>query len=367
MDSKRAFEQFLLWEATTRDTIDFKKAYVDMAGDLVAGLLLSQIVFWTLPDREGKSKLRVYKDEQWWIAKRREDWWDEIRITARQFDRAVKILEKQGLLVTALYKFDGAPTKHVRIDESPFLAAWETVLTQSVKSILPKGEKPSSPNGEKDLPDSVRSLTETTAETTTETTSVVVDVPDEVADRLETLASIGVENPKRDELAAKEIDPLWIEAWYLWAQDPRRRSLTNPVGNIIRKLEGSEEPPAEFLQEAEVQRRRRQRELEWAQEERQAAEDGPPEIQEEDPVPQEVQRLWSTILDELSMQMTRATFDTWLRGSRVVEASDGHLTVSVRHAYGVDWLQNRLITVIERTASRRAGRETSVTFMALTS
>lgn len=242
------------------------------------------------------------------------------------------------------------------------LARLEGVIKRSDQDDQTVGSERSDGRDQSDPPN-----TRDYTETSDRDNIVVVDVPDEVAERLETLASIGVENPKREELAGREIDPLWIEAWYLWAQDPRRRSLTNPVGNIIRKLEGREEPPAGFLQEAEVQRRRRQRELEWAQEERQAAKDGPPEIQEEDAVPQEVQRMWSTILDELSMQMTRATFDTWLRGSRVVETGDGHLTVSVRHAYGVDWLQNRLITVIERTASRRAGRETEVTFMALTS
>jgi hypothetical protein len=33
--------------------------------------------------------------------------------------------------------------------------------------------------------------------------------------------------------------------------------------------------------------------------------------------------IWARSLDELELQMTRATFDTWLRGSQVVEAGDG--------------------------------------------
>jgi len=60
------FLDFLAWEEKTRDTVDFKTAYVDMTafteedvallggdnrskverGDLVSGLLLSQIVYW---------------------------------------------------------------------------------------------------------------------------------------------------------------------------------------------------------------------------------------------------------------------------------------------------------------------------------
>ena len=61
--------------------------------------------------------------------------------------------------------------------------------------------------------------------------------------------------------------------------------------------------------------------------------------------------------------MTRATFDTWLRGSKVVEAGDGCLTVAVRHAHAVDWLQNRLLSVIERTVARHTDGRVKITFV----
>jgi chromosomal replication initiator protein len=74
------------------------------------------------------------------------------------------------------------------------------------------------------------------------------------------------------------------------------------------------------------------------------------------------QRLWQAALGELQLQMTRATFDTWLRGSRVISCEGDHLTVYVRHAYAVDWLQNRLRPVIQRTLRRHAGPSVDVTF-----
>jgi len=110
------FTDFLLWEATTRDVLDFKMAYVDMTGDIMAGLLLSQIVFWHLPNKNGDTKLRVQHDGLLWLAKSRSDWWDEIRLTPRQVDRALGILIEKGLVVTALYKFAGAPTTHIRLE-----------------------------------------------------------------------------------------------------------------------------------------------------------------------------------------------------------------------------------------------------------
>ena len=62
--------------------------------------------------------------------------------------------------------------------------------------------------------------------------------------------------------------------------------------------------------------------------------------------------------------MTRAAFDTWLRGSRVIEVGDGCLTIAVRHAYAVDWLQNRLLPVIQRTVARHAGDDVKIAFVA---
>jgi chromosomal replication initiator protein len=62
--------------------------------------------------------------------------------------------------------------------------------------------------------------------------------------------------------------------------------------------------------------------------------------------------------------MTRATFDTWLRGSEVIAFEDDTLTVYVRHGYAVDWLQNRLMPIIKRTLQRHAGSRVDVMFTA---
>ena len=119
---------FLAWEKSSRDTIDVKKVYIDVAGDLVAGILLSQIIFWFLPSANGNSRIRINRDGRLWLAKKREDWWDECRITPRQFDRAISILEERGLIKTAIFKFAGSPTKHISLN-------YDTLI-QGVKSIL---------------------------------------------------------------------------------------------------------------------------------------------------------------------------------------------------------------------------------------
>jgi hypothetical protein len=143
MNSELTFSQFLAWETRSRDTIDVKTIYIDIAkGDHVAGVLLSQIVYWYLPSVNGGSKLRVERDGHLWIAKGRADWYEETRITARQFDRAVKILERAGIVVKETYKFAGVPKTHVRLVVDKFLDIWQS------HSEPPETEKSTLPNGE---------------------------------------------------------------------------------------------------------------------------------------------------------------------------------------------------------------------------
>ncbi len=73
--------------------------------------------------------------------------------------------------------------------------------------------------------------------------------------------------------------------------------------------------------------------------------------------------VWTATLAELELQMTRATFDSWLRDTRVSEASNGVLVVEVRNQYGVEWLEGRLRPVIERTLNHVAGQQIEIEFV----
>ena len=157
-------DEFYAWERTSRDTIDLKRCYVDIAGDLVSGLLLSQIIYWFLPGDKG-NKLRVEKEGRFWLAKGRTDWWEECRISPKQFDRAVKILQDLGLIETKRFRFHGSPTVHIWLDPDMLLQWVNWILTDGEKPIVPSGKNSNSPSSELESDDSVNSLTETTAET----------------------------------------------------------------------------------------------------------------------------------------------------------------------------------------------------------
>jgi hypothetical protein len=177
------FDGFITWEQKTRDAIDFKKAYVDMTGDVLAGLVLSEIIYWYLPSKESeKNKLRVKRDGYNWIACRRSDWWERTRITPRQMDRIFTILAQQNIITKDVFKFGGVPMTHIRINEQQFMEAWAAVVDfEPENPFLSDGEenefrlhqtvKWTSPFGEVDFTDPLSPLTEITTETTEEKTN----------------------------------------------------------------------------------------------------------------------------------------------------------------------------------------------------
>lgn len=132
-------------------------AYVDIAGDLIAGALLGQILYWFGAGKDGKSRARIVKDGFLWIAKTRADWWDEIRISPKQYDRAAKILKERGFIEIKTFKFNGNPTTHIRIISEAINAALDAWKYEQVKTILPDGEEPAAPGfsplGNNDIPE----------------------------------------------------------------------------------------------------------------------------------------------------------------------------------------------------------------------
>lgn len=168
--------EFYNWEKSSRDILDVKRAYIDMAGDVCAGLILSELVYWNLPSKNGTNRMRVFRDNEWWVAVKRYEWYDRIRLTPDQADRAIGILLDKKLIVKARYKFAGNPVVHLRINETVFMDSWKKVTNEEYINPYKPAEinsereggsaKSNSPNGEIQLADSRVPLTETTTENT---------------------------------------------------------------------------------------------------------------------------------------------------------------------------------------------------------
>jgi len=73
--------------------------------------------------------------------------------------------------------------------------------------------------------------------------------------------------------------------------------------------------------------------------------------------------IWLAALGELQLQMTQATFDTWLRDSRLLKEDRGTFVIGVKNGYAKDWLENRLLATIKRTLARLTGRTVAVEFV----
>lgn len=82
------------------------KDYIDIVGDISTAILLSKI-------EELSKKQTIEKDNKKWITKKRIDWYDECRLSPKQYDRSIKILLDLGFVDTKVYKFNGNPIVHI--------------------------------------------------------------------------------------------------------------------------------------------------------------------------------------------------------------------------------------------------------------
>jgi chromosomal replication initiation ATPase DnaA len=63
----------------------------------------------------------------------------------------------------------------------------------------------------------------------------------------------------------------------------------------------------------------------------------------------DTEALWSQVLGQLQLQMARGTFDTWLKDTRLIARKGSKFIIAVGNGYAKEWLENRLLTTIQRT------------------
>jgi hypothetical protein len=73
--------------------------------------------------------------------------------------------------------------------------------------------------------------------------------------------------------------------------------------------------------------------------------------------------IWQKTLDQLRLQMTRATFDTWLQGTVVVSNVADHYQIAVKNEMAQEWLDKRLHETVQRTLKNFAGEAATVEFV----
>ena len=73
--------------------------------------------------------------------------------------------------------------------------------------------------------------------------------------------------------------------------------------------------------------------------------------------------LWSATLATLRGQMSRATFDSWLRDTRARVGQDGILIVEVRNQYAQEWLTHRLALAVSQAVQQVTGQPLAIEFV----
>ncbi|HEY4691587.1 MAG TPA: chromosomal replication initiator protein DnaA [Anaerolineae bacterium] len=76
-------------------------------------------------------------------------------------------------------------------------------------------------------------------------------------------------------------------------------------------------------------------------------------------------QVWQAALGELQLQMTRPTFETWVKPSKVIAYEDGEFIIAVPSAFSKDWLERKLLSTVKRSLAGILGRSVGVTFVVM--
>lgn len=151
----------------------------------------------------------------------------------------------------------------------------------------------------------------------------------------------------------------------------RRRAEKNPAGLLITMLRGGQPPTADDLslvplalelgttEPDRLDREQQRRQFRQIAERQNSSE--PADVAHTARAANDV---WQAVMGQLRVQLNRATFETWLKGTIAESLADGVLTVRVKHAYGADWCRQHVQQLVDRIASAAAGQAVRVVFEA---
>ncbi len=75
------------------------------------------------------------------------------------------------------------------------------------------------------------------------------------------------------------------------------------------------------------------------------------------------EQAWQAAVGQLQMELSKATFDTWVRDARFASFADGTFTISVLNGYARDWLESRLASTARRILTGVWGSPVEVRFV----
>ena len=225
----------------------YSRAYVAICGDVLAGIVLGQIVYWfeRLEENE-KWGVRNKGDGRVWLAKSNVEFTEEIGLSRKQLDRVFAILEENQFVETRLWRFNGAPVRHVWLNEEAVAVALMVYGGLIDQPKVSGGSSPIAPNGQihcakgaNPFVQNAQCITEITSETTAEsTTSAKADpeasllsLGENVGTAKDFLKQVQVEKGLKEEprtMKVMKLDLLW------------RKLVAEKTGVFQQQLSGKE-------------------------------------------------------------------------------------------------------------------------------
>jgi hypothetical protein len=77
------------------------------------------------------------------------------------------------------------------------------------------------------------------------------------------------------------------------------------------------------------------------------------------------EQIWQAALGEMQLQLTTATYNTWLARARLMSFDGGMFTIGVHNKFAQEWLENRLDGMVKRALRSICGTTVDVKFVVL--
>jgi hypothetical protein len=139
----------------------YDPVHVRVTGDLVSGVMLSRIVFWWTPNKQGKTKLRATFDGQPWLVKSSENWKRECGFTTDEYRYAISKLKAKKFIYTEIHLFKGKTAVFIRLN---FKKLGQAIALEQGKSLLREADIPATGAGKIPSPGPGKSLFPSTGE-----------------------------------------------------------------------------------------------------------------------------------------------------------------------------------------------------------
>ncbi len=76
-----------------------------------------------------------------------------------------------------------------------------------------------------------------------------------------------------------------------------------------------------------------------------------------------IEQVWETALKQLETQMTKPTFEAWVKTTYIISYENNNLVIGAKNQAAKDWLENRLRSTIYRTLTSLLGGDVAIEFL----